>query len=798
MAETIKGLNIKLGLDTTELDHNLKGLSTQLKDQQKDLRSINNALKFDASNVGLWKDKQDKLNQILETTKKKLETQNARLEEAKKALQIGAISQEQFNQLKRSIQYTETDIVKLNNELLQTKDKIKSLSTINLDGLSKVGSQMTKYVTAPIMGAVSALTVLTNKSMDTADAIADNASKVYLSIEAYQKWSHAFKILAVDEQVMQKTFVKLNALLGDIASGSADKYSSALGKIGLTTKDLMGLNSDQAFNVIRGSLSKLKDETLRVAIANEIFGDKIGSELAQVLSATTKEVNGLKTEAESLGLVTEEQAELAGEYNDSLDKLKHSMSNLGVMIGTAFVPVLQKIVETLQNRLVPAVRNIVKWWNELSTGMKKMIGVFVLVLAAIGPLLVMVTKLIPLFTKLKGVMEIFKGGTLFKGFSLGKLSIIGLITVLATLLLKNEKFRALLEMLVTTLGKLLAPIMDLISKLVDKLAPILDAIFEVLDKVIDSLVELLDGILDPIIKILDVVIGVITILLNALIDLIEDILPPLVSLLKMIGDIITALMPIIKTIIDVVANVLTKVLEVIMKLLEPIKKILTIIINVIGTLMGVIGKLIETLLKPLGKILEVLGSLFSVIAEVIGVVVEVLAAILMPILEIIIAILEPILDLIMIIIEAVASFMELLMPLIDMILAPLIDSLDFIKVLLEAFSPLLKMIGEVIGVLLAPALELLFKLLQPVLWVLEKIIDAVKWVIDNIAKAFSGVGKVFGKVGNFFGDLFTGKLFKSDSSNTSNSYTTNNVTVNTTSSTIDVNALNKALGGSYI
>lgn len=798
MAETIKGLNIKLGLDTTELDHNLKGLSTQLKDQQKDLRSINNALKFDASNVGLWKDKQDKLNQILETTKKKLETQNARLEEAKKALQIGAISQEQFNQLKRSIQYTETDIVKLNNELLQTKDKIKSLSTINLDGLSKVGSQMTKYVTAPIMGAVSALTVLTNKSMDTADAIADNASKVYLSIEAYQKWSHAFKILAVDEQVMQKTFVKLNALLGDIASGSADKYSSALGKIGLTTKDLMGLNSDQAFNVIRGSLSKLKDETLRVAIANEIFGDKIGSELAQVLSATTKEVNGLKTEAESLGLVTEEQAELAGEYNDSLDKLKHSMSNLGVMIGTAFVPVLQKIVETLQNRLVPAVRNIVKWWNELSTGMKKMIGVFVLVLAAIGPLLVMVTKLIPLFTKLKGVMEIFKGGTLFKGFSLGKLSIIGLIAVLATLLLKNEKFRALLEMLVTTLGKLLAPIMDLISKLVDKLAPILDAIFEVLDKVIDSLVELLDGILDPIIKILDVVIGVITILLNALIDLIEDILPPLVSLLKMIGDIITALMPIIKTIIDVVANVLTKVLEVIMKLLEPIKKILTIIINVIGTLMGVIGKLIETLLKPLGKILEVLGSLFSVIAEVIGVVVEVLAAILMPILEIIIAILEPILDLIMIIIEAVASFMELLMPLIDMILAPLIDSLDFIKVLLEAFSPLLKMIGEVIGVLLAPALELLFKLLQPVLWVLEKIIDAVKWVIDNIAKAFSGVGKVFGKVGNFFGDLFTGKLFKSDSSNTSNSYTTNNVTVNTTSSTIDVNALNKALGGSYI
>lgn len=798
MAETIKGLNIKLGLDSTELDHNLKGLSTQLKDQQKDLKSINNALKFDSSNVNLWKDKQDKLNQVLETTKKKLETQNARLEEAKKALKIGAISEEQFNQLKRSIQYTETDIVKLNNELDKTKTKIKSLSWINLESLSKLGSQMTKYVTAPILGAVSALTVLTNKSMDTADAIADNASKVYLSIEAYQKWSHAFKILAVDEQVMQKSFIRLNGLLGDIASGSADKYSGALSKIGLSTKDLMGLNSDQAFNVIRNSLSKLKDETLRVSVANEIFGDKLGSELAQVLSATTSEVNGLKKEAESLGLVTEEQAEIAGNYNDSLDKLKHSMSNLGVVIGTAFVPVLQKIVDTLQSKLIPAVKSLMQWWNNLSDGIKKMIGVFVILLAAIGPILLTVTKIIPLFTKLKSVMEIFKGGALFKGFSIGKLSIIDLIAVLAALLLKNEKFRELLEKLVITLGKLLAPIIDLISKLVDKLKPVLDVIFEVIDKVINSLVELIDSILEPLTKILDIVIGVVEILLDALVDLIEDIMPPLVSILKVIGDVITSLMPIVKVIIDLLANVLSKVLEVLMKLLEPIKKILSVIINVIGILMNVVSKLIDAILKPLSKVLEILASLFSVIAEVISIVVDVLVAILMPILEIVIAILEPILDLIMVIIEAIASFMEILMPLIDMILAPLIDALDFIKVLLEAFSPLLKMIGEVIGILLAPALELLFKLLQPVLWVLEKIIDAVKWVIENIAKAFSGVGKVFGKVGNFFGDLFTGKIFKSNSSNTSNSYTTNNVTFNTTSSTIDVNALNKALGGSYI
>ena len=41
MAETIKGLNIKLGLDTTELEQNLKNITRELREEQKDLKSIN-------------------------------------------------------------------------------------------------------------------------------------------------------------------------------------------------------------------------------------------------------------------------------------------------------------------------------------------------------------------------------------------------------------------------------------------------------------------------------------------------------------------------------------------------------------------------------------------------------------------------------------------------------------------------------------------------------------------------------------------------------------------------------------
>ena len=101
MAETIKGLNIKLGLDSTELNSKLSDLKSELKEQQLDLKAINNQLKYDTTNVDLWKQKQSKLNETLTLTKQRLELQKQKLEEAKRALEIGAIGESEFKKIER-------------------------------------------------------------------------------------------------------------------------------------------------------------------------------------------------------------------------------------------------------------------------------------------------------------------------------------------------------------------------------------------------------------------------------------------------------------------------------------------------------------------------------------------------------------------------------------------------------------------------------------------------------------------------------------------------------------------------
>ncbi len=93
MAETIKGINIKLSLDGQDLDNELKSINKELREQQRDLRAINTNLRYDSSNLDLWKKKQTQLDEVIDQTKKRLDTQQKQLEQARLGLKLGTTSE---------------------------------------------------------------------------------------------------------------------------------------------------------------------------------------------------------------------------------------------------------------------------------------------------------------------------------------------------------------------------------------------------------------------------------------------------------------------------------------------------------------------------------------------------------------------------------------------------------------------------------------------------------------------------------------------------------------------------------
>ena len=762
MAEAIKGLNIKLGLDSTELEASIRSLNSELKEQQRDLAAINKNLKYDSGNVDLWKQKQEKLNQVLETTKKKLEEQKKQLELAKEGVKLGSISQQEFNKLQRSVQYTEAEVAKLNGELKETKQKINDLGSVNVDKLASVGSAMTKYITAPITAAISALSALAIKTTETVNSMSDTAKQLGVGLEALQKWEYAAKQLGSETQYLDKAFQKVNNLLGQIANG--DDVSEELAKIGLTMDDLAGLDAEQAFALIRNKIAEVGDAATRTALANQFFGDKLGTLLNPVLSASEEELNAWMEEAEKVGIVSEEDAEITGALGNEIYALKQAFLSLKVELATALAPTITKIVNYLKDKVIPKIKELIERFQGMSSWLKGLIGIITGLLAALGPVLTIVAKSITLFGKLKETL-----GSISKIFSSIKEGAAGgpwgiLIAVLAVLLLQNEKFRDLLKRIFEIIQQLIEKIIELVQEIIEKLKPILDILMDVINEIIDVLVEVLDGVLDAVMMVLDEVV-----------KLLEELIDPITKILEMLTTILVPITQLISKILQVVARILQLVIKLIVQIIE-------VVIELIDGVMSIVIEVLNVVIKILGSITELITTLLDILIDILE-----------PILEIIVAILEPLINLISGVIEIIEVLFEVLLPLIETFLSPIMDILEIIFQVVEALSPILIVIGNVIKAVILPVLEVLYEILKPILAILNAIIDAVKWILDHtVGWIVKLVGKMFG--GGDFSAENNVKSSTNNYTNNDNSKTTNNVTINTTGD-VDIDSLNKAFGG---
>lgn len=554
MAETVRGLNIKLTLDGKDLQNELNNIKANLKEQQKDLKAINASLRYDSSNLDLWKKKQEALNGILEDTKKKLENLKEQLEKARTALELGEISEKEFNQLRRNVQYAEADVAKLNKQIKETDEKIDSLGSIDLSKLSKVGSSFTKYVTAPILGAVSALTALSVKSAATADELGDTASKIGVSVESLQKWNYVAKVFAVENDVMLKALTKTNNILGEISKGNIPGCVTALDTLGISYESLNGLSADAAFEKIRNALAGVEDETLRVGLANEIFGEKIGTDLQQLLSASSSEINNFKSECEELGLITDEEVESSAKFNDELDKVKQQLQTLGVELAQILLPIMTEFLTTLKDSIIPKVS---EWANKLANmndTAKKTILVVLGLVAAIGPAIKIITTVVPIVKGLSAALTATGTSGFFAGagISAATLGIGALIAILVMALTQSEQFKEIIQEIGELLMQLLEPIFEIMEVISDALMPIIEMVMEVLQAVINLLTPILDALLMPI-----------------------------SAVLQVIGQILNAFMPLITILANLIKSVIAPVLKVLYALLEPIFTILNAIIEAI-------------------------------------------------------------------------------------------------------------------------------------------------------------------------------------------------------------------------
>ena len=208
MAVSYKGLTIKFGGDTTQLQSALKKIQTESKATQSDLKDINKSLKFNPGNTELLEQKVRSLNKAYNETKDRLSAYKAALAELDAKKQSGAqlteTEQRQYEQLQRSIMACEKDLESYGKQLKETsneaeasKGKLYQLGQTIEDNagkfqavggkISSVGTKATATfggIATAAYGAFGQLEEGENIAIKGAGAIGDAAEEIRRSVKS--------------------------------------------------------------------------------------------------------------------------------------------------------------------------------------------------------------------------------------------------------------------------------------------------------------------------------------------------------------------------------------------------------------------------------------------------------------------------------------------------------------------------------------------------------------------------------------------------------------------------------------
>lgn len=214
MKQSIKGITIEIGGDTTRLETVLNKSRSTAKSLQTELNFVNKALKLDPTNVDLVRQKKILLKNAIEETKNKLDIMKQAQDEADRLMQNGVeIDQEEYRKLQREIAFAQNKLESYTTELTTMGGKLEEIgnkATKFGDNLSNIGGKL-----MPVSGTVTALG---SASAVMASSFEDSMAKVSTIADTTE----------VPMEDLEDEILKLSNDSGIAASEIADNVYNAI------------------------------------------------------------------------------------------------------------------------------------------------------------------------------------------------------------------------------------------------------------------------------------------------------------------------------------------------------------------------------------------------------------------------------------------------------------------------------------------------------------------------------------------------------------------------------------------
>jgi len=409
MAETIRGITVKIGADTSDFIKGLKKIDKDIKYSEQRARELQNQLE-----ISYDEDKWKKANKIVQDDLKDTELKAEAIRKQMKYLEDnGGIDSESFKKLQVELDKTQTSSQKLNEELKKL-DKIKfdsAFQGINkLSGGLETAAKKTAILSASAVGAIAGITKLGSDAAATGADLQDMADRLDVTAEALQKYDYIALQSGVDTEQLVKSIAKARDAVGTALAGGTSTAVTALETL---FGDLSQIPSgtEEAFSAIVEQLSKVEDSTLQAYYANEIFGERLATNLIPLINNGADRLAQLGEEFESIGYLSNEQVQALADFDDELNIMKERLSLAKTELGIAMLPIMEQFADILSNVVVPAIKSLAEWFGNLPEPMQKVITISLLLIAALSPILLIMSKiigtipnLIKMFTALKSTI----------------------------------------------------------------------------------------------------------------------------------------------------------------------------------------------------------------------------------------------------------------------------------------------------------------------------------------------------------------------------------------------------------
>lgn len=226
----------------------------------------------------------------------------------------------------------------------QDMGKAARIAEQEMKGVADAAMKVGGLIGAGLAAGAAAFTALAKQSINAADEMGETAQKIGMSTESLSAYSYIAKMSGTDTDTLTNAVKKLNVNVVDAARGQG-AAKDAFAALGIELKDQNGQlkDSDTIIRELSGRMSQFEDGAVKTALATDIFG-KAGADLIPMLNQGEEGFAALTKEAEQMGLIlSTETANAAGEFNDSLDRMKSAIAGNVNTVVAQMLPVFNQL-----------------------------------------------------------------------------------------------------------------------------------------------------------------------------------------------------------------------------------------------------------------------------------------------------------------------------------------------------------------------------------------------------------------------------------------------------------------------